>query len=274
MSARVWWARPVALLLAGVLVVKAVMLLRFAFTGHSLLLLYVPYLFRYATAAAGVLTLWEMWRLRGSALLERLGTPARLSGVLAVAAVIGVTAQYSWALWLPQPAGQLDANAAGKSTDISTATYAHQEYLPGGSRPPYPARTMTPGLPATQIYRLIDADLGKNADPVVFTVDQRVFSFRAFRNYLPPSRESSNALTRWDDRKKTVDRIAAITNTDQMARALANTEYGPIDVLVLKSSSGRWLWRDVAFSKSAFEGPGFTVHSGLPEGYVLITRRA
>jgi len=145
------------------------------------------------------------------------------------------------------------------------------ERLPDGSPPRFPALTMTPGLPAAQIYRLIDADLGKKADPVVLASDQRVFSFRGFRNYLPPSRESSNALTRWDDRKEVLQGIAAITNADQMSRALRDTEFGPVDVLVLQTKSGRWAWRDVTFSQTAFEGPRFSVHSGLPGGYVVIT---
>ena len=271
---RAWWARPVGLLLAGVLIAKGVMLLRFVFTSHSLMLLYVPYLFRFATAAAGVLTLWELWRLRGPQLLDRLGAPRRLSGVIAVAALIGVIGQMSWAAWLPAPAGLRDANGARASTEISMATRAHMEYLPSGSRPRYPAINMTPGLPAGQIYRLIDAELGKDADPVVLTTDQRVFSFRAFRNYLPPARESSNALTRWDDRKAVVDSIAEMTNADQMARALGDTEFGPIDVLVLQVKSGQWMWRNVTFSRKAFDGPQFSVYNGLPGGYVVITRRA
>ena len=194
---------------------------------------------------------------------------------MVLAALVGVIAQSSWAAWLAAPAGLLDANGTRASAaKVSNATRAHMELLPNGSRPAYPAITMTPGLPVTAIYALIDADLGRALDPVVLTTDQRVFSFRAFRNYLPPARESSNALTRWDDRKKVVDAIAAITNPDQMARALGSTGFGPINVLVLQAKSGRWIWRDVKFSKTAFEGPHFFVHSGLPGGYVLIIRRS
>lgn len=271
---RAWWARPMGLLLAGVLIVKSVMLLRFVITSHSFLLLYVPYLVRFAAAAAGVLTLWELWRLTSPRLLDRLGAPRRLAGVMVLAALIGVIAQYSWALWLPTPAGSRDANGTSLSTEkITNSARAHMEYLPDGSPPRYPSITMTPGLPATQIYRLIDADLGKEVDPVVLTTDQRVFSFRAFRNYLPPSRESSNALTRWDDRKVVVERVAAIADADQMARALGDTEFGPIDVLVLQTKSGQWMWRNVTFSKASFEDPRFSVHTGLPGGYVVITRK-
>jgi hypothetical protein len=271
---RAWWARPMGLLLAGVLIVKAVMLLRFVVTGHSFMLLYVPYLFRFAVAAAGVLTLWEVWQLRGALWLERLGAPRRLSGVLAVAALVGVIAQTSWALWLAAPAGSVDANGAGTSTQASMATQAHNEYLPDGTRPRYAARFMTPGLPANKIYGLIDADLGRQADPVVLTTDQRVFSFRDLRNYLPPSRESSNALTRWDDRKKVIDRLAGIKSADRMATALATTEFGPIDVLLLQVQDNRWMLRKEELSRSAFAGPQFSVHEGLPGGFVLITRKA
>ena len=72
---------------------------------------------------------------------------------------------------------------------------------------------------------------------------------------------------------KVADRIARITNPDQMASALANTEFGPIDVLLLQVGSDRWMWRKVEFSKKAFDGPHFSVHSDLPNGYVLITRK-
>ena len=42
------------------------------------------------------------------------------------------------------------------------------------------------------------------------SADQRVFSFRDLRNYLPPARESSNALTLWDTRERGMREIAAI----------------------------------------------------------------
>jgi hypothetical protein len=271
---RAWWARPMGLLLGGVLIVKAVMLLRFVVTSHSFMLLYVPYLFKFAVAAAGVLTLWEVWQLRGAGWLERLGSPRRISGVLAVAALVAVIAQASWALWLATPPGSVDANGAGTSTTASMATQAHNEYLPDGAPPHYAARFMTSGLPANEIYGLIDADLGRQADPVVLTTDQRIFSFRSFRSYLPPNRESSNALTRWDDRKKIIDRLSGMRSADQMAPALAATEFGPIDVLLLQVQDNRWMFRKVAFSKSAFAGPRFSVHEGLPGGFVLITRKA
>lgn len=59
-----------------------------------------------------------------------------------------------------------------------------------------------------------------------------------------------------------------------MARALADTEFGPIDVLVLQAKAGVWTWHNAEFSPKAFEGPQFYVHRGLPGGHVLITRRA
>jgi hypothetical protein len=271
---RVWWAQPMGLLLGGVLIMKSVMLLRFVFTGHSFMLLYVPYLLRFAVGAAGVLTLWELWRQRAVPLLVRLGAPRRLSEVLAVAAVTSVIAQSSWSGWLALPAGSADANGAGTSSLSSMATHAHREYLPDGTKPRYAFRFMATPLPANEIYRLIDTDLGKQADPVILAADHRVFSFRDFRNYLPPARESANALTRWDDRKKIINRLASLKSADQMAPALANTAFGPIDVVLLQVVENKWTLRKVEFSKSAFAGPQFTVHDGLPGGFVLITRKA
>ncbi len=206
-----WWARPMGLLAAGVLVVKAVMLLRFVDGGHSFMLLYVPYLMRFMAAAAGVLTLWEAARLLGPVLRTRLATPPRLVGVAAVAALVGVIGASAYAgSWLVMPAGYLDANGAKASGVTSLSTAAHAEYRPDGTKPRYPYGTMAPLFPAAQVYRDIDDELGKGADPVVLSADQRVFSFRDLRNYLPPARESSNALTLWDTRERGLREIAAI----------------------------------------------------------------
>ena len=240
--------RPMGLLAAGVLAVKAVMLLRFVDGGHSFMLLYVPYLMRFMAAAAGVLTLWEAARLLGPVLRTRLATPPRLVGVAAVAALVGVIGASAYAgSWLVMPAGYLDANGAKASGATSLSTAAHAEYRPDGTRPRYPYGTMAPLFPAAQVYRDIDDELGKGADPVVLSADQRVFSFRDLRNYLPPARESSNALTLWDTRERGLREIAAIDDPARLAAALAHTDFGPVDVLVLQEKRGKLLWRNIEF---------------------------
>ena len=271
---RAWWARPMGLLAAGLMVVKAVMLLRFVDGGHSFMLLYVPYLMRFMAAAAGVLTLWEAARLLGPVLRTRLATPPRLVGVAAVAALVGVIGASAYAgSWLVMPAGYLDANGAKASGATSLSTAAHAEYRPDGTRPRYPYGTMAPLFPAAQVYRDIDDELGKGADPVVLSADQRVFSFRDLRNYLPPARESSNALTLWDTRERGLREIAAIDDPARLAAALAHTDFGPVDVLVLQEKRGKLLWRNIEFSPRALAGPQFAAYRRLPGGFAVFVRK-
>lgn len=271
---RAWWARPMGLLAAGVLVVKAVMLLRFVDGGHSFMLLYVPYLMRFMAAAAGVLTLWEAARLLAPVVHARLATPPRLVGVAAVAALVGVIGASAYAgSWLVMPAGYLDANGAKANGVTSLSTAAHAEYRPDGTKPRYPYGTMAPLFPAAQVYRDIDDELGKGADPVVLSADQRVFSFRDLRNYLPPARESSNALTLWDTRERGLREIAAIDDPTRLAAALAHTDFGPVDVLVLQEKQGKLLWRNIAFSPRALAEPQFAAYRGLPGGFAVFVRK-
>jgi len=269
-----WWARPMGLLAAGVMVVKAVMLLRFVDGGHSFMLLYVPYLMRFMAAAAGVLTLWEAARLLGPVLRTRLATPPRLVGVAAVAALVGVVGASAYAgSWLVMPAGYLDANGAKASGATSLSTAAHAEYRPDGTKPRYPYGTMAPLFPAAEVYRDIDNELGKGADPVVLSADQRVFSFRDLRNYLPPARESSNALTLWDTRERGLREIAAIDDPARLAAALAHTDFGPVDVLVLQEKRGKLLWRNIEFSPRALAEPQFAAYRRLPGGFAVFVRK-
>lgn len=269
-----WWARPMGLLAAGVLAVKAVMLLRFVDGGHSFMLLYVPYLMRFMAAAAGVLTLWEAARLLGPVLLTRLATPPRLVGVAAVAALVGVIGASAYAgSWLVMPAGYLDANGAKASGVTSLSTAAHAEYRPDGTKPRYPFGKMAPLFPAAQVYRDIDEELGKGAVPVVLSADQRVFSFRDLRNYLPPARESSNALTLWDTRERGLREIAAIDDPARLAAALAHTDFGPVDVLVLQEKGGKLLWRNIEFSPQALAEPQFAAYRRLPGGFAVFVRK-
>jgi hypothetical protein len=271
---RAWWARPMGLLAAGVVVVKAVMLLRFVDGGHSFMLLYVPYLMRFMAAAAGVLTLWEAARLLAPVVHARLATPPRLVGVAAVAALVGVIGASAYAgSWLVMPAGYLDANGAKASGVTSLSTAAHAEYRPDGTRPRYSYGTMAPLFPAAQVYRDIDDELGRGADPVVLSADQRVFSFRDLRNYLPPARESSNALTLWDTRERGLREIAAIDDPARLAAALAHTDFGPVDVLVLQEKRGKLLWRNIEFSPRALAEPQFAAYRRLPGGFAVFVRK-
>ena len=283
---RAIWARALGLLFVGILIARTYMLLRFTFTGHHFLMLYIPYVLRYMTAAAGVLALWELWQVRGAGLLLRLRSPQRLVGVVALGAVVAVVGAQSWHSWLPQPAGGRNSQSGVSSDGVSLptlATLAHAEYLPDGTAPHYPALTMNPAYPADALASAIDSELGAIAQPVVLSNDQRLFAFKAYRNYLPPDRTSSNAATRWDDRKLVVDSFALIHDPTTLAKALSKTEFGQVNVLVLyRQDDHYYTWRDVYFSANAFEGPLFSVkvvraarssQQDKPAEYVVITRK-
>lgn len=279
---RAVWARALGLLFIGILIARAYMLLRFSFTGHHFLMLYMPYLLRYMAAAAGVLALWELGQARGAGLLLRLRSPQRLSRVVAVGAVLAVVGAQAWQSWLPQPAGGRNKQGGVVSGVASLATLAHAEYLPSGKAPRYPALKMIAGFPANATIAAIDSELGADADPVVLSTDQRLFSFKAFRSYLPPRRESSNAATRWDDRKLVVDSFAQVGDPATLARTLSDTPFGQVDALVLnRKDDSTYTWNRVEFRASAFEGPEFRVKvvqavrssPEKPAQFVVITRK-
>lgn len=280
---RAIWARALGLLFAGILIARALMLVRYTFTGHHFLMLYMPYTLRCMAAAAGVLALWELWQVRGAGLLLRLRSPQRLAGVVAVGAVVAVVGAQAWQTWLPQPAGGRNKQGGVVTSSVSLATLAHAEYLPNGTAPRYRALKMSPAFPANALISAIDGELGADADPVVLSTDQRLFSFKAYRSYLPPRRESSNAATRWDDRKLVVDSFARINDPAGLAPALSDTEFGKVDALVLnRKDANTYTWNKVEFLASAFEGQQFSVKVVKavrsspdiePAQFVVITRR-
>ena len=278
---RVFWARALGLLFIGILIARTYMLLQFTFTGHHFLMLYVPYPLRYMAAAAGVLALWELWQARGTRLLQRLRSPQRLVGAVAVGAVLAVVGAQAWQTWLPQPAGGRNKQGGAADEAVSLATLAHAEYLPSGVAPRYRALTMNPAFPANAIISAINGELGADTDVVVLSTDQRLFSFKAFRNYLPPRRESSNAATRWDDRKLVVDSFARVEDPATLARALSDTQFGKVDALVLnRKDENTYTWNRVDFRANSFKGPEFNVKvvqavrssREKPAQFVVITR--
>lgn len=280
---RTTWAPSLGLLFIGILVARAYMLLQFTFTGHHFLMLYMPYMLRYMAAAAGVLALWELWQVKGIGLLVRLRAPQRLAAVVAVGAIVAVVGAQAWQTWLPQPAGGRNKQGSAVGGATSLATLAHAEYLPSGAVPRYRALSMTPAFPVSATISAIDGRLGAGADPVILASDQRLFSFKSYRNYLPPRRESSNAATRWDDRKLVVDSFARITDPAALAQAMSDTEFGQVDVLVLnRKDDNTYTWNRVEFKATAFNGPQFSVQvvnavkssqAGQPAQYVVITRQ-
>jgi hypothetical protein len=268
---RAWWAAPLTLLLVGVLVVRAVMLLRFISTGHAFLLYYVPYVIKYVTLAAGVLVLVTVWRRLGR-LLAQVDASSHLVGTLLVAIFLGSVGANGWTLWTPAPNGMADTARAGSRAPLSTAAFAHAELLPSGRPVRYSTRDRIPRFPVSQVVSVVERTLGEDARPVVLSYDQRLFVFQPWPNFLPPSRTSSSALVRWNDRRSAVAALAKVTDAQTFADRSAKTAFGRIEVFVLQVRANGWYWKDIRFDPAAFAGPAFTVRPDLPAQTVVAVR--
>lgn len=280
---RTTWARSLGLFFIGILVARAYMLLQFTFTGHHFLMLYLPYLLRYMAAAAGVLALWELWQVKGTGLLLRLRTPQRLAAVVAVGAIVAVVGAQAWQTLVaptcrrPQQAGRrrqrcdqpryvgpCRVSAQRRNSPLSGTD--HDSCLPGqrhhlrhrrptwrrsGPRHPgqRPAAVLLQGIPQLPAAR----------------------------------RESSNAATRWDDRKLVVDSFARIKDPAALSKAMSDTEFGQVDALVLnRKDDNTYTWNRVEFNANTFSGPQSSVQvvqavrssqAGKPAQFVVITRQ-
>jgi hypothetical protein len=271
---RAWWAPPVALLLAGIVVIRVLMLLRFVGTGHAFLLYYVPYVVRSLLLVAGVLVLVDLGNHALTRATGRLRTPRYLTSALLVAIALGLTGSSAWSAWAPRPLAVKDAEtSAAADTPVNLAMRAHAERLPSGGPVRYPAPKLASLFPAASVVDTVQAALGRDADPTVLSDDQRLFAFQPWGNYLPHDRTSSSALMRWDARHDVVRRLAATTSPDEFARASASTPFGPIDVFVLQAKKGSWYVGDAVFSPEQFSSAHFTVTGGLPGSTVVAVRR-
>jgi hypothetical protein len=271
---RAWWAPPLALLLAGIVVVRVVVLLRFVDTGHAFLLYYVPYVVRSLLLVAGVLVLVDLANhALTRAVAGRLRTPRYLTSALAVAIALALTGSSAWSYWAPRPLAVRDAaTGTGSDAPANLAMLAHAERLPSGKPVRYASPKLATLFPTSAVIDTVQATLGRDADPTVLSYDQRLFAFQPWGSYLPKDRTSSSALMRWDDRRDVVRRLAATTSPDEFARASTSTPFGPIDVFVLQAKKGRWYVGDAAFSPEQFSPAHFTVTPGIAHNTVVAVR--
>lgn len=270
---RAWWAPSFALLLAGILVLRVVIQLRYIENGHAFLLYYVPYVLRSILLVAGVLVLVEVWhRAMAGWATGPSRTPAYLTGAVVVAVALASTGSTAWSGWAPRPLGMKDAAGGhGDGTPVNYATLAHSERLPSGAPPRYAAPDLNPWFPSGPVAATVRRTLGDDADPTVLSYDQRLFAFEPWGSYLPPGRTASSAVTQWDDRFAALQRLARTPSSD-FASAAAGTAFGPIDVFVLKEKNGSWYYRDLGFSPDQFDPSQFTVTEGLPNDTVVAVR--
>jgi hypothetical protein len=268
---RAWWAPPVAMLLAGVELVRVVLLLRLVSDRHAFLLYYAPYVMRYLTLAAGLLVIGHLAAPVVRLLTGRNRLTLRPAAVVLLATYLSLTAYAAWDTWAPTPHGLLDVASPGaRDAPWSNATRAHAERLPDGSPPRYRTPKTFDWFPVAPTLSAIRSSAGR--DPVVLCYDQRLFAYAALRNYLPPSRGASSALTQWDSRHAELQRLAGITDPRQLAAAAASTAFGPIDVFVLKAGAKGWTFADIRFDPAQFSSPAFTVAPTGDGSTVVVTR--
>ncbi|WP_157252430.1 arabinofuranosyltransferase [Nonomuraea typhae] len=235
---REWWAAPMLLLLAGLYVYRVAMMARFVLDGHSGFYHYTTRMAGPLLAAAGVLTL--------ATLLAR-ARPGRY-GAAALAVLLTGTGAVYWRTALPEDV-QPWASAWPSGRHFFTGL-AHRET----------------GFPARLIRDRVAAVLGPAARPRVLSADERLFSYLPWKGYIGGDRTAANTLTRYDDRRAELARLAAIRDPAEFARASATTRFGAIDVFVLDA----WRWRGITFQPAQFAG--FRQFTELPERLVLLVR--
>lgn len=275
---RAWWSPPLILLTVGTQVVRALVFLRFAGTGHAFILFYSGYVVSWTTVVAGVLVTgrFVVWLARRAQAAgpPRLAVRETLVTLVAVSVcLIGAT---SWSNWAPAPRGLVDqrtlSNQAALGDQFNLAAIAHSERRPNGTAVRFPTPTLTFPLNDVRIVQTVDAILGPNAKPLVLSFDQRLFSYQPWPDWLPPDREASSALVRWDSRFAELQHLAAISAPQRFAAATAATSRGRIDVFYFLARSFAWRAISVSFHPAQFSPAQFAV-SRFADGTVLVVRR-
>jgi hypothetical protein len=172
------------------------------------------------------------------------------------------------------PDSRVPADVAG-GRPANYAADAHLEPLPGGRQPAYaPHLPPMRWFPVTPVRRAVTEVLGPDAAPRTLSYDERLFAYLPWPGYIAVDRTAAGSVTRWDDRHAALVRLAAVTDPATFAQASAHTEFGRIDLFVLRRSGVDWVWRDVRFHPGQFDPAVFTVVTDLPENTVLAVRES
>jgi hypothetical protein len=265
-----WWAPPIATLIVGAYVYRAIGTFDFILTQHTLLAQYTGILYGAAMVSAGMLTLVDAV----PALLAVLKVPeSRRMLTVAVAAVLA-WAGYSYAQdWMPGPSG----------TYSDWANRAFAEPQPDGSRASNDAASVAeaPWFPVGPIQTDVTRVLGPNPQAVTLSVDGRLFSFLPWPGYTWD--DLGGSLGHTFERVNEVRKLGDTSDPTAFADASRHTAYGPIDIFVLKVHNGAWEWSAhmgygqpdavVSFRASQFDAAHWVVDDRLPNDYVVAVRR-
>lgn len=265
---RVGWARALGLLLLGAAAYRLWRLDVFVATGSTGFLHYVGTVIALLVLSAGVLGIWRGGRAMPR-LVGRSFPASTVALVVAGAVLVSLTALQS-AIRLP----------LGPKDELYSpfTVEAHTQRLPNCD----PTRYGTPSpvcFPAQQVRATVVRSLGRDALPVTLSFDERIFAFYPWYAFVTNDRTSAGLFQAFDSRVPVLQDLARSTTSAEMASAMASTRFGPIDVLVLRSRGEQLAWTPAAptapvvFSRSAFDGPEFTV-TDLGRGVTVVVRNA
>jgi len=253
------WATPLLAITVGTLAFRVLATIRLVASGHTSFMAYSAALVIATLTAAGAVVIGHA----GRHIVARF-KPAPGLGAAALALLLAWSTYTTGRAWMP------DANQP-----LAQATQAHLEPRPDGTYPRHaPADGRAPWFPVEPIEQAVESVLGPDPQRVSLSYDERLYAFLPWPGYTTVSRTASGTLARWDSRMDEITRIAAIRDPVEFAHASATTQFGPIDIFVLKRDGDDWLWRTTRFSREQFDTRAWVVFDDLPGDTVVAVRRS
>jgi hypothetical protein len=278
---RVWWGKPLLLLIAGTYAYWLLGLAAFIVANHHLLLQDTPRLIAPMLAAAGVLTIAHA----APGIVRRLSirtVPSGL-GTLSLCLLSIFVAITVWEAWMPGgPPSVTGLYQPAVSTAKNDTTLAFTMALPDGSHPAAaPASIRQPWFPTDPIEKDVASVLGKSAEPVTLSASEQLFPYVNWPGYIGVTRTAAGIDTNWSARYAALRKLSGVTDPAAFAAAAAHTAFGPIDVFILlRTGPAQWSWTPAAtpdgpvtFTPAQFSPAAFTVFTNLHGGYVLAVRK-
>jgi hypothetical protein len=278
---RVWWGKPLLLLIAGTYAYWLLGLAAFIVASHHLLLQDTPRLIAPMLAAAGVLTIAHA----APGIVRRLSIRTVPSGLgtlslCLLSIFVAITAWQAWMPGGPTPVGGLYQPAV--STAKNDATLAFTNPLPDGRYPAAaPVGIRQPWFPTDPIKKDVASVLGASATPVTLSASEQLSVFVNWPGYIGVYATAAGIDTDWPARYAALRKLSGVTDPAAFAAAAAHTAFGPIDVfLLVRTGPAQWSWTPavtpdgaVTFTPAQFSPAAFTVFTNLNGGYVLAVRK-
>jgi hypothetical protein len=264
-----WWATPMLALVLSAYAYRALTAMVFVLSRHTLLGHYTPRLYSTVLVIAGVLTLVSAV----PQLLDRLRLiPPKGGAALALSLALAWCGLTFTLDWMP--------GVGGRYSGVSELAYL--EPLPDGRYvADLPGLNRTSWFPITPIERSVESVLGPNPSGVTLSADERLFAFLAWPGYAGTT--PGSALAHTSERVSELRRLAAATDAAAFTRESATTNFGPIDIFVLRETDAGWRWSSyvgfeaaeavVLFQPAQFSVADWVIFDDLPNNIAVAVRR-